>query len=79
LADKEITVANQINRDQIVQHMSRFCGMTPEMCADKSNDMLLGIAAMMVGHRRSQSKLGADEIIQLGEMEKLVAEIKRMN
>ena len=58
--------------------MARY-GMIPAMCADKSNDMLLGIAAMMVGHRRSQGKLEADEIIQLGEMEKLVAEIKRVS
>jgi hypothetical protein len=71
-------MVNQTNRDKIVQHMARY-GMIPEMCPDKSNDMLLGIATMMVDHRRSQSKLEADEIIQLGEMEKLVAEVKLVN
>jgi hypothetical protein len=58
--------------------MARF-GFTPAMCADKSSDTLLGIAAMIVAHRRSQGKLEADEIIRLGAMEKIVAEAKKLN
>jgi hypothetical protein len=65
-------------RNRIVQQMARY-GMTPAMCADKSNATLLGIAAMTVAHRRSQGKLEAHEIIQLGKLEKIVYEVKQVS
>jgi hypothetical protein len=65
-------------RAEIVRHMKRY-GFTPAMCKGKDVDQLLHIAAMLVGHRRYLGVLEADEIVSLGEMEKLVAEIKRMN
>src|SRR5882724_8793205 len=65
-------------RETLVQRMARY-GFTPEMCADKSSDQLLHIAAILVQHRMSQGSLEADEIIRLGEMEKLAAELRQVN
>jgi hypothetical protein len=65
-------------RKKIVQRMARY-GMTPAMCEGKSADMLLGIAAMTSAHRRYRGVMGADELILLGELEEIVAEIKRTN
>src|SRR6266702_7862535 len=62
-------------RETLVARMARW-GMTPAMCADKSSDQLLHIAAMTVQHRRYLGVLDADEIIRLGEMEKLAAELR---
>ena len=62
--------ANEV-RQQIIAQMSRW-GFTPEMCANKSADMLLHIAAMMVSHRRYQGVLEADEIVRLGKLEETV-------
>ncbi len=49
------------------------------MCQHKTSDQLLKIAAMLVQHRRYQGVLEADEIVTLGEMEKLVAELRQVN
>jgi hypothetical protein len=76
--DREFLPKTNEARQKIVQYMARY-GFTPAMCEHKSADQLLHIAAMMVGHRRSLGVLEADEIIQLGEMEKTVAEVKRVN
>jgi hypothetical protein len=65
-------------RQTIVAQMARY-GFTPAMCQDKTSDQLLHIAAMLAGHRRYLGVLEADEIIQLGEMEKTLAEIKQVN
>ncbi len=65
-------------RQTLVARMGRY-GFTPEMCADKSSDQLLHIAAMTVQHRRYLGVLEADEIIRLGEMEKLAAELRQEN
>jgi hypothetical protein len=65
-------------RQTLVQRMARY-GFTPAMCEDKTSDQLLHIAAMLVGHRRSQGLLESDEIIRLGEMEKLVAELRQVH
>jgi hypothetical protein len=56
--------------------MARY-GFTVEMCQDKTVDQLLHIAAMTVQHRRYLGVLEADEIIRLGEMEKLAAELRQ--
>jgi hypothetical protein len=66
-------------RQKVIAHMVARYGFTSEMCKDKSADNLLHIAAMMVGHRRYLGVLEADEVIQLGEMEKIVAEVKQLN
>jgi hypothetical protein len=66
-------------RKKIVAHVTRLTGMTPKMCEGKSDDMLLGIAAMTVGHRNYLGAMQADALIRLRELEKLVAEIKQMN
>ena len=65
-------------RNTIVAKMARY-GFTPEMCRDKTTDQLLQIAAILVQHRRYQGSLEPDEIVQLGEMEKIVAEIRQVN
>ena len=65
-------------RQAIIQRMARY-GFTPEMCQDKTSDQLLHIAAMTVQHRRYLGVLDADEIIRLGEMEKLAAELRQVN
>ena len=65
-------------RQAIVEHMARY-GFTPTMCEDKTSDQLLHIAAMLVQHRRYLGSLEPDEIIRLGEMEKLVAELRQVN
>jgi hypothetical protein len=75
--DREFLPVNEA-RQKIVHYMARY-GFTPEMCEGKSSDSLLHLAAMLVGHRRYLGILEADEIIRLGEMEKTVAEIKRVN
>jgi hypothetical protein len=58
--------------------MARY-GFTPEMCQDKITYQPLHIAAMLVQHRRHQGSLEPDEIVQLGEMEKFVAELRQVN
>ncbi len=65
-------------RNTIAAKMARY-GFTPEMCKDKTTDQLLHIVAMLVQHRRYQGLLEPDEILQLGEMEKIVAEIRQVN
>ena len=65
-------------RETLVARMARY-GFTPEMCADKSADQLLHIAAMTVQHRRYLGVLEADETIRLGEMEKLAAELRQVH
>ena len=75
--DREFLSVNEA-RQKTVRYMARY-GFTPEMCEGKSSDMLLHLAAMLLGHRRYLGILDADEIIRLGEMEKTVAEIKRVN
>ena len=65
-------------RQEIVRYMARY-GFTPTMCEDKSTDQLLHIAAMLVQHRRFQGLLEPDEIVQLGDMEELVAELRHVN
>lgn len=65
-------------RKTIAARMARY-GFTPEMCQDKTTDQLLNIAAMLVQHRRYQGLLEPEEIVQLGEMEKLVAELRQVN
>ena len=75
--DREFLPINEA-RQKIVRYMARY-GFSPEMCEGKSSDMLLHLAAMLVGHRRYLGILEADEIIRLGEVEKAVAEIKRVN
>ncbi len=65
-------------RQTLIAHMARY-GFTPSMCANKTSDQLLKIAAMLVQHRRYQGSLEPDEIVRLGEMEKLVAEIRQVN
>jgi hypothetical protein len=65
-------------RNTIVSKMARY-GFTPTMCEDKTSDQLLHIAGMLVQHRRSQGSLEPDEIVQLGEMERLVAELRQVN
>ncbi len=65
-------------RQTLVARMGRY-GFTPEMCADKTSDQLLHLAAMLVQHRRYQGLLEADEIVRLGEMEKLVAELRQVH
>lgn len=66
-------------RQKLVFHMARLCDMTPKMCEDKTSDQLLFLAHVTVQHRRSLG-LGfdADEIIRLGELEKLAAELRRV-
>jgi hypothetical protein len=76
--DREFLPKNESPRDKIARQMARY-GFTPAMCENKSADQLLHLAAMLVGHRRYLGILEADEIIRLGEMEKAVAEIKRVN
>jgi len=76
---EEGEVMTTINaRQAIIQRMARY-GFTPEMCADKTPDQLLHLAAMLVGHRRYLGILEADEIVRLGEMEKLAAELRQVN
>jgi hypothetical protein len=58
--------------------MARY-GFTPAMCEDKTSDQLLHIAAMLVQHRQYLGSLEPDEIVQLGEMEKLVVELRLVN
>ena len=65
-------------RQTLVARMARY-GFTPEMCQDKTSDQLLHIAAMTVQHRRYLGILEADEIIRLGEMEKLAAELRQVH
>jgi hypothetical protein len=65
-------------RQMIIAQMARY-GFTLTMCEDKTTDQLLHIAAMLVQHRRYQGSLEPDEIVQLGEMEKLVAELRQVN
>jgi EAL domain-containing protein (putative c-di-GMP-specific phosphodiesterase class I) len=65
-------------RKTLVAMMARY-NFTPKMCADKTSDQLLHLAAMLVGHRRYLGLLQPDELIRLTEMEKLVAELKRTN
>jgi hypothetical protein len=65
-------------RQTIIAKMARF-GFTPAMCENKTCDQLLHIVAMLVQHRRSQGLAEPDELVQLGEMEKLVAELRRVN
>jgi hypothetical protein len=65
-------------RKAIVEKMARY-GFTPSMCEDKTSDQLLHIAAMTVQHRRYLGLLEPDEIIRLGEMEKLAAELRQAN
>jgi hypothetical protein len=65
-------------RETLVAHRARY-GFTPTVCADKTSDQLLKIAATLVQHRRYQGSLEADEIAGLGEMEKLVAELRQVN
>jgi hypothetical protein len=47
------------------------------MCEDKTSDQLLHIAAMTVQHRRYLGLLEPDEIVRLGEMENLAAELRQ--
>lgn len=65
-------------RQAIIEKMARY-GFTPAMCADKTSDQLLHLAAMLVGHRRYLGLLEADEIIRLGEMEELAAELRQVS
>jgi hypothetical protein len=65
-------------RQTLIARMARY-GFTPAMCADKTSDQLLKIAAMLVQHRRYQGVLEPDEIVRLGEMEKLVLELRQVN
>jgi hypothetical protein len=65
-------------RQTIIAKMARF-GFTPAMCENKTCDQLLHIVAILVQHRRSQGLAEPDEIVQLGEMEKLVAELRQVN
>lgn len=58
--------------------MARW-GFTPDMCADKSADTLLHIAAMLVSHRRYQGLLEADEIVRLGKLEETVRMMRQLN
>lgn len=53
-------------------------GLLPR-CADKTSDQLLHLAAMQFQHRSYKGLLEADEIVWMGEIEKLVAELKRVN
>jgi len=65
-------------RQRLVVYMARY-GFTPEMCHDKTADQLLHIAAMLVQRRRCQGLLEPDEIVQLGDMEELVTELRHVN
>jgi len=65
-------------RQAIVQYMARY-EFSAAMCENKTSYELLRVAAMLVGHRRHLGLLEADEIIRLGEMEKLVAELRQVN
>ena len=65
-------------RQSIIARMARF-GFTPAMCENKTCDQLLHIVYMLVEHRRSQGLAEPDEIVQLGEMERLVAELRQVN
>jgi hypothetical protein len=73
----EVMAATSI-RQKLVAYMARY-GFAPAMCENKTSDQLLHIAAMLVQHRQYQGLLEADEIIRLGEMEKLVAELRQVN
>ena len=65
-------------RQTIIARMARF-GFTPAMCENKSCDQMLHIVAVLVQHRRSQGLAAPDEIAELTEMEKLVAELRQVN
>jgi hypothetical protein len=66
-------------RQQIVCYVGKLTGMTPEMCADKSADMLLNLAAMTTAHQNYLGAMRADALIWLAELENLVAGMKQLN
>ena len=66
-------------RRQIVQQVCKLTDMTPQLCEGHSADVLLGIAAMTVGHQNYLGRLRPDALVRLGELEKLVSEIKSIN
>jgi hypothetical protein len=76
--NREFFPESESPRDKIVRMMARY-GFTPAMCADKSSDTLLGIAAMTTAHRRYLGAPDPDDIIRLGEIEDMAAEVKRLN
>jgi hypothetical protein len=65
-------------RQAIVALAARW-GMTPAMCKGKSSDLLLGIVSMTVQHRNYLGVLEPDELVKLGELESLVAELRNVN
>jgi hypothetical protein len=65
-------------RQKLVAYMARY-GFTPEMCQDKTADHLALTNLDTADAGRAWRRCEAIEIVQLGDMEELVTELRHVN